>query len=341
MNVILLFGGKSEEYEISLRSAAAILPALSPEHTPLPVGITREGEWYACPDVTADAIREDRWQDGRLLPVSFAPNQRGFLFGGEPVQADCVFPVLHGTNGEDGRVQGLLELLAIPYVGCRALTGAIGMDKTVVKTMAAAAGIPVARGTEVRMAELSDPGIRERSEKTLSYPFFVKPVLSGSSRGSGRVTARDEMLPALYAACAFGGRALCEELICGAEVEYALLERDGQLFGNTVGEVDPDGAFYDYDAKYKSRASRIFIPARVGSRAMAKVREYGKRLFYLLGCRGLARIDFFVRQDGEVLFNEINTMPGFTDISMYPMLMHFAGLSLPEVVNVLLKNAVL
>ena len=340
MKVILLFGGKSEEYEISLRSAAAVLPALRSGHTPFPVGITREGKWYACPEASAETIREDRWQEGKLFPVTFDPNGSSFLFDGNRVFADCVFPLLHGTNGEDGRVQGLLDILGIPYVGCGTRTGALGMDKSAVKTLAASAGVPVARGLEVRAGELCDPRTVARVEEFLAYPLFVKPVLSGSSRGSGRVGNREELIPALRAACAFGGRAICEELIRGAEVEYALLERDGQLIGNTVGEIDPDAVFYDYDAKYKSHSSRIFIPARVGSRAMAKVREYGRRLFHLLGCRGLSRLDFFVRENGEVVFNEINTMPGFTDISMYPMLMHFEGLSLPEVLDVLLKDAI-
>ena len=176
--------------------------------------------------------------------------------------------------------------------------------------------------------------------KLPGYPIFIKPVSSGSSCGASAVFSREELSSALAAASSLGGTVLAEEYIEGAEVECGLIERGGALFGQAVGEIEPGNTFYDYETKYKSRTSRVFIPARIGCRAIETVREYAQKLFLAIGCRGLARLDFFVKKSGEVIFNEINTMPGFTDISMFPMLYKVVGLSLEPLIDVLLEEAV-
>lgn len=337
VNVILLFGGKSEEYEISLRSAAAILPAFSGCHTVFPIGIDRGGR-FRLTSATPAAIASDRWLEFSR-PVTVDP-ANGFLADGDPIPADAVFPILHGGLGEGGGVAALCELLGIAYVGCPALAGALCMDKILTKRIAASIGVDVAAYREVRAADLKDSEALCRDlGDALGYPMFVKPASSGSSVGVHRVDRQEDLPSALADALGHGGRALCEEYIEGAEVELAILEEQEGLRVSTVGEIESGAAFYDYDAKYVSDCSRIFIPARIGRTAARTVRECGRRLFRELGCRGLSRIDFFVKRDGTVILNEVNTMPGFTDISMFPRLLRMEGLSLSEIIDILLKNA--
>lgn len=339
MNVILLFGGNSEEYEISLRSAAACLAALSPRHRVYPVGIARDGGWYLC-DAAPAAIRADAWQAGSV-PLVLDPVRHALLAAGEPIPCDTVLPILHGGLYEGGGVAACLDLLGLPYVGCPPTAGAVAMDKLFTKTVAAAAGIPVAPFVTVTRAECSDSTLPSRLVAELGLPLFVKPTSLGSSVGVTRVSEEGELPRALALALSFGERALCERAIVGAEVELALLERRGELLGSVIGEIDPGAPFYHYDAKYRDHSFRIFIPARIPERAARTLRTAGHRLFRLLGCRGLARMDFFVSEAGEVILNEVNTMPGFTDISMFPRLLAAAGLSFGEVLDILLENSVL
>lgn len=343
MNVALFFGGAGEEYEISLRSAAAVLSAFPKKHTVVPIGITREGDFFASPTATPADILGDVWQNKDSLPLGLAPNQRALLLGDTLFRPDCAFPLLHGKGGEDGRVQGLLDCCRIPYVGCGVSASVMGMDKVACKRIAQSVGIPVAAFCALSPAECENTeAAAKRIEGVLSaYPIFIKPVSSGSSFGASVVRGREELSAALHTASSLGGAVLAEEYIEGAEVEFGLIERSGTLFGQAVGEIEPGNTFYDYETKYKSRTSRIFIPARVGCRAIETVREYAKTLFRAIGCRGLARVDFFVKKSGEVIFNEINTMPGFTDISMFPMLYKVIGLSLGQLIDVLLEEAVL
>ncbi len=336
MNAVLLFGGVGEEYEISLRSAAALLPALSARHTVYPVGIDRRGGWYLS---SADplAIEADKWQTG-ATPVWLDPSLGALMTEAGRIPADAVFPLLHGGLGEGGGVAALLSLLGIPYVGCPPTAGALGMDKPLAKQLAMAAGIKTARFVTVSQDEGRDASLYARIGAELGYPLFVKPATLGSSVGAARVDLPSELPSALSTALSYDRRALCEEYVQGAEVELAILERGDSLFGTLVGEIDPGAAFYDYNTKYIEKTSRIFIPARLSAHLRACVAEAGHTLFRVLGCRGLARVDFFVRGE-EILFNEINTMPGFTDVSMYPRLLAAAGLSLEKVVDVLLQNA--
>ncbi len=342
MNVALFFGGAGEEYDISLRSASAVLSAFPKKHTVMPIGITREGDFFACSAATPADISGDAWQNKDPLPVRFSPNQRALLIGDEAFVPDCAFPLLHGRGGEDGRVQGLLDCCRIPYVGCGVFASVTGMDKVACKRIAQSVGIPVAAFCVLSPADCENTeAATEKIERELpAYPIFIKPVSSGSSFGASAVFSREELSAALSLASSLGGAVLAEEYIEGAEVEFALIERGGTLFGQAVGEIEPGNTFYDYETKYKSRTSRIFIPARVGCLAIEAVREYARTLFRAIGCRGLARLDFFVRKNGEVVFNEINTMPGFTDISMFPMLYKVVGLSMGQLIDTLLENAV-
>lgn len=338
MNVILLFGGTGEEYEISLRSAAAVLSAFPDGHTVTPVGINRKGGWYLT-TATPAAIAADAWQEVSS-PVLLDPCRRALLAGDRPLPADVVFPLLHGDLGEGGGVAALLDLLGLPYVGCRMQAGVLALDKILTKQLATLAGIPTAAFLAVTTDGLADPTLPDRLFSALGDRIFVKPATGGSSVGASLVTEKDALLPALRTALAFGARALCEEYVEGSEVEVALLEASSGLLCSTVGEIEAGAAFYDYNAKYRARTSRIFIPARIPRHSRDCAKDYATRLFRTLGCRGISRVDFFVRPNGEVLLNEINTMPGFTDVSMYPMLLHAAGLSMGDVINVLLENAV-
>lgn len=335
MNVMLLFGGGSGEYEISLRSAAAVLPALTARHTVFPVGVAREGGWYLT-GASPEDIRADRWQAG-AEPVLLSPAAHAVLHRGVPLAVDAVFPLLHGGLFEGGGIAALCEFLSLPYVGCPPMAGMLGLSKLHTKLIAERAGIPVAAYRAVSRRDPLDEGLLSEIEQKLGYPVFVKPDSLGSSLGAARADSREELLSALSAALALDACVLCEEYLEGTEVELALLERDGEVLGELVGEIDPGAPFYDYNAKYRDRHSRIFIPARVLGTALREVVRAGHRLFDLLGCRGLARVDFFVR-GSTVILNEVNTMPGFTDISMFPRLMAAAGLSLGDVLDILLQN---
>ena len=336
MNVILLFGGVSEEYEISLRSAAAVLGAIPAHHSVFPIAIDREGGWYlTAPDPAA--IASDGWQ-ADAEPVLLDPGRHALLVGGRPLPADAVLPILHGGLGEGGGIAALLTLLGLPYVGCPPTAGALGMDKLLTKQAAERCGLRTATYQTVTREMLPDPALPDRLGRALGYPMFVKPTALGSSVGASRVDSPAGLLPALTDALAYGEVALCEEYIEGCEVELALLERGDELLGALVGEIDPGAPFYDYSAKYRDRRSRIFIPARLPKAIREEIASAGRLVFRALGCRGLARVDFFVRGD-EVFFNEINTMPGFTEVSMFPRLMAAAGIPLGDVVEILLKSA--
>ena len=337
MNVVLLFGGMGEEYEISLRSAAAVLAAFPKGHRAIPVGISREGGWYLI-DAAPQAIAADRWQEG-ARPVLLSPAAHALLCEGARLDADAVLPILHGGLYEGGGAAAVCEALGIAYVGCPPLAGALALDKVLAKQIASATGVNIAKWCIVTGAEMADANLPDTLIARLGLPLFIKPATGGSSVGATLVTAREQIPAALRSALAVDGRALCEEYITGTEVELALIEDGGRLLGHEVGEIDAGAAFYDYDAKYRNRSSRIFIPARVSLASRNAVRDAGRRLFAAFGCRGLARVDCFVRPTGEVVFNEMNTMPGFTDISMFPMLLHPLGFTLGDVVEILIKNA--
>ena len=319
--IALFFGGRSAEYAVSLRSAATVLRAL-PEKTyeVLPVGITRAGAWRLC-HASADEIGADAWQE-HSVPCLLSPDrvERGlWVFEAEGprlVPLDLLFAVTHGSYGEDGCLQGLFALSGIPQVGCGVCASALGMDKALTKTLCAAHGIPTLPFVLLRPDTPAAAAIGEAEER-LSYPMFVKPTRGGSSVGAAIARDRASLSHAIKEALPHGA-VMIEPYLPARELEVAVT--DGRVGG--VGEIELTGAeFYDYETKYEKAGARLLIPAPISPRTERAAREYAERLCRALDCRGGVRVDFFLsRRDGRLFLNEINTLPGFTDISMYPRL---------------------
>ena len=339
--ILVLFGGRSTEYGVSLQSAHAVLSNLDrSRYRPLMVGITREGRWlhYSGP---LDRLEDDTWHQEHCVSCALSPDfgtpQLLLLDGSNRQLAfDAAFPVLHGKNGEDGTVQGLLELTGAPLIGCGCLASALCMDKDRAHKLAQLAGVSVPRSALFRQgAPLSAIG---EAAAGLGYPLFVKPVRAGSSFGVTRVTALEQLAGAVADAFANDRELLLEEAIDGREVEVAVLggERD---FVSACGEIAPNSDFYDYDTKYVSDTAEYYIPARIAPKTAETVRTAAGKIFRTLGCTGLSRVDFFVTADEAVYFNEINTIPGFTAISMYPRLMRQSGVDGPALIDRLVEDA--
>ena len=337
----VLFGGCSTEYEISLESAHGVLKAIDQDrYQVIPVGITRQGAWY-CYEGDWDAIAEDRWQEGPCVPTVISPDRlcRGLLIlrpeGVETAALDGCLPILHGRNGEDGTVQGLLELAGIPVVGCGTLASALGMDKVRAHILAQAAGVPAPRSVVLEGPE--ELPLRLEEARELGLPLFVKPVRSGSSFGISRVCRWEDLPQAVEEAFRHDGRVMLEEAVEGAEVGCAVLGRR-EL---TVGQVDLiqlAGGFFDFEEKYTLKTSRILMPAPIPEELARRVRELAGTVYRALDCAGFARVDFFLTPAGEVLFNEVNTIPGFTAHSRYPNMMKGIGLDFPALVARLLEE---
>lgn len=339
--VALLFGGCSPEYEVSLCSAAAVLRGLDPaRYDVIPVGITRRGEWFRCA-CSADDIEAGHWTERPLIRASLSPDRsvHGLLEwdgdGVRPVRVDVVFPMLHGANGEDGTVQGLCELAGIPYVGCGVLGSAACMDKEVAHTLAAAAGVRVPRSVTLYKGEEGSP--LERAAGLL-YPLFVKPANAGSSYGITRVERADELTVAVELAFAFDSKAVVEEEIPGFEVGCAVIG-NRELFIGEVDEVALGERWLDYEEKYGNRTAEIRLPARISPESRDKIRDTAAVLYQALGCRGFARVDMFLTPAGDVVFNEINTIPGFTAHSRYPKMLEAAGMPFSAIAERLITLA--
>lgn len=358
ITLCVIFGGASSEHEVSLVSASAIINAADPElFNIIKLGITREG---AAKLYFGDvgAIADGRWVEDRenLREAAFAMSEgrRGiYVFeddGHYFCPIDVVFPAVHGKTCEDGVLAGALELSGIPFVGCRTAAGAVCMDKDLTKALLSDADIPLAAWKTLCGDELAavlaggaaaDALLAEIEAALGDYPLFVKPCGSGSSVGASKARDREGLREAIALAAKEDGKVMIEEYVDGREVETAVLERaGGELFVPLPGEIEPCAEFYDYDTKYKNDTARAFIPARIPNESIALVREYAAKIFRLLGCRGLSRVDFFVRHaDGAVIFNEINTLPGFTPISMYPKMMEQGGLDMRALVTELASAA--
>ncbi len=344
--VAVLFGGRSSEYEVSLLSAASVLDHIaSDRYDVITIGITKEGRWLWY-DGPSEAVADGSWKDhpaNRPVAFSLDPSQKGILKldeeTAELMPVDCVFPVLHGKNGEDGTVQGMLDLAGIPYVGCGLSASANCMDKQFTHTILEAVGIRMAKWRVLRKAEyaLFDSRIPE-IEEALRYPIFVKPANAGSSVGISKARSREELMKALELAFAHDEKAILEETITGAEVECAVLGNEAPK-ASQPGQITPSNEFYDYNAKYIDGASKLDIPAKISSEAADLVRETAVKAYQALGCSGLSRVDFFVTKGGKVVLNEINTLPGFTDISMYSKLWEAQGVPYTELVGRLIELA--
>ena len=347
--IAVLFGGVSTEHEVSRMSVTSILRHIPQDkYEVIKVGINKKGQWFLYQG-PVDDILEGAWeQHPENTPAFFPPDAsvhglmvlHGSSF--EVLPIDAVIPVLHGKNGEDGTLQGLLELAGIPYVGCDTTASAACMDKVITNIMLDYAGIPQARFTWLYRYDLErDPQkAAEQVERDLQqYPVFVKPANAGSSVGVSKASNRAELIVAMRKAAKEDRKILVEENIIGQEVECAVLGNDTPT-ASQVGEIAPSSDFYDYDDKYINGTSGLYIPAHIDERTSRTLRERALKAYCLLGCSGLARVDFFVREsDGEVLLNELNTLPGFTSISMYPKLMEADGMPMGDLLDRLIQLA--
>ena len=347
LSVCILFGGISPEHEVSLRSAESVLNNIDHEkYNVFPVGITKEGDWILFGGNDYSMLPAGTWQnhDGnRRATISPVHGQGLLSFENDCVvreRIDVVFPVLHGAGGEDGAIQGLLEIAGIPYVGPHIASSAACMDKCMTKLVADQAGVVQADWLLVTRASFdhNPDSTVEAVESKFDYPVFVKPAGTGSSVGVSKARDRDALLQALETALAFDRKVLVEEFIDGQEVECAILGNETPM-ASVCGEVDSGADFYDYEAKYVSDSSNLYIPARISEEAAEQVRDTAVRVYEALGCCGLSRVDFFVQKDGRVVFNEINTIPGFTSISMYPKLFAASGIGYAELIDQLLQLA--
>jgi len=348
LSVCILFGGMSPEHAVSLRSAEAVLNNIDHhKYNVFPVGITRDGDWILYGGKDYSLLPTGEWETcpkNRRAAISPVRGQGLLCFEGDCVvreRIDVVFPVLHGENGEDGTVQGLLELAGIPYVGPHVSASAVAMDKTLTKLVADQANVRQAAWMLVRSSELAGrvDAIMDQVESRFSYPVFVKPAGTGSSVGVSKAADREALQLALQKAGEYDEKILVEEFISGREVEVAVMGNANPV-ASECGEIDSGADFYDYDAKYVTDTSVAYIPARIPEDVAEKVREEAVRIYSAIGCQGLSRVDFFVTYEGnEVIFNEINTLPGFTSISMYPKLFAASGIPSNQLIDHLLELA--
>ena len=349
LSVCILFGGMSPEHEVSLRSAEAVLNNLNHEkYNVFPVGITKDGNWIHFGGSDYSELPAGTWMENpanRQAAISPIRGQGLLCFEGDCVvreRIDVVFPVMHGENCEDGAVQGLFKLAGIPYVGPHIAASAVSMDKTLTKLVVDHAQVPQAAWHLVRRADLEHhlEQMLETLEKKFQYPMFVKPAGTGSSVGVSKAADREKLLKALRDAAVFDDKVLVEEFIHGREVEVAVMGNDNPV-ASVCGEIDSGAEFYDYDAKYLTDTSTAYIPARIPEDVEEQVREMAVKVYSAIGCQGLSRVDFFVTFEGNrIVFNEINTLPGFTSISMYPKLFGASGIPYAELLDQLLELAV-
>jgi len=344
----VLFGGISPEYEVSLRSAEFVLNSLDAEKfNVFPVGITKNGDWILYTGTDYSLLPTGEWKDypeNRRAAISPVRGQGLLSFEGDCVVRewiDVVFPVLHGENGEDGAMQGLLQMAGIPYVGPHVAASAVAMDKTLTKLVVDQAGIRQASWMLVRSGDVDArlDWVMDQAEKKFAYPVFVKPAGTGSSVGVSKAADREALKIALVKAATYDTKVLVEEFISGREVEVAVMGNESPV-ASICGEIDSGAEFYDYDAKYVTDTSVAYIPARISEDVTERVRDAAVRIYSAIGCQGLSRVDFFVTYEGdEVVFNEINTLPGFTSISMFPKLFAASGIPAEQLVEELLKLA--
>jgi D-alanine-D-alanine ligase len=373
VRVGVLFGGRSGEHEVSLLSAASVLNAINKnKYDVVPIGVTKEGRWVTAadaerllrgegvaheqgrhlragnPEATASAAVLARGESVIVPPV---PQSHGLMpfesappAAHHPIDVDVIFPVMHGTFGEDGTVQGLLELADIPYVGAGVLGSSAGMDKDVMKKLFAAEGLPIVKHVTILRSQWeNDPKkVRKQVESKLKYPVFVKPANLGSSVGISKAHDREELGPAIDEAARFDRKIVIEEGVGGKkrkarELECAVLGNDDPK-ASVVGEIVPGAEFYDYNAKYIDEGSKPLIPAPIPKKLMKQVQEMAVRAFKAVDCSGLARVDFLLDPASKKIYlNEINTMPGFTSISMYPKMWAASGLEYPALIDRLIQ----
>lgn len=343
LRVGVLFGGRSGEHEVSLASAASIIRGLDPQkYEAVPIGVTKEGHWLIGEG--AQKMLPDVLRTGQRVVMSADPTESALMpIDGSPrgQKLDVIFPVIHGTFGEDGTMQGLLELAGLPFVGAGVLGSAIGMDKDVAKKLMQVAGIPVVPWIAVQRADWEgDPkAIRRAVEKKFKYPVFVKPATLGSSVGMTKVHSRAELGPALDLAAEFAMKIMVERAVSAREIEVSVLGNHDPR-ASIPGEIVPHREFYDYAAKYLEEGTQLLIPAKLKKSEVKKVQAMAVTAFRALELSGMARVDFFIeKRGGKIFLNEVNTIPGFTSISMYPKLWEANGIPFRDLISKLIDLA--
>ncbi|MGN0594413.1 MAG: D-alanine--D-alanine ligase family protein [Hominimerdicola sp.] len=348
IRVAVIFGGKSNEHDVSVVSASHIINSIPKDkYDVICIGITKKGHWVKYIGDVED-ILNNKWEthpDNVPCVLSPDPIDKGFLAIRQDntvqhVKVDVIFPVLHGKNGEDGTIQGLFEMAEIPYVGCDLISSANCMDKALTHTILEANGIRTAKWVSMLVSEMSklDEKCAEMEQK-LEYPMFVKPANCGSSVGISKVKNLDELKAGIKFAFAHDKKVVVEQGVVGMECECAVMGND-EPFASTIGEVcSANDELYDYDAKYNNSESQTLIPARMSEENIQAIRETAIKAYKAMGCCGLARVDFFLCDDNTIVLNEINTLPGHTPISMYPQLMQYEGMTPEQQEDKLIKLA--
>lgn len=342
--IAILFGGCSPEYSVSLQSAYSVITHIDrKKYTPILIGISNAGDWFKY-DGEIEKIPADTWCNEKdCIPVVVSPSRtvHGILTikNGKikEMYIDAAFPVLHGKNGEDGTVQGLFELAGIPVVGCGVLSSALCMDKDRAHKLVQAAGISVPQSFVLQNDMDAEIALMQAEE--IGYPLFVKPVGAGSSYGITKVTERNQLPAALKLAFSYDNKVIIEECISGFEVGCAVLENDGLMVGE-VDEIELEKGFFDFTEKYTLKTSSIHVPARISAEEATKIKEMAKLIYKTLDCRGFARVDMFLDDTGRIVFNEVNTIPGFTTHSRFPNMMKAVHISFEQIISIAIDKAV-
>ena len=342
--IAILFGGCSPEYSVSLQSAYSVITQIKKKkYTPILIGISNAGDWFKY-DGEIEKIPADTWCNEKdCIPVVVSPSRtvHGILTikNGKikEMYIDAAFPVLHGKNGEDGTVQGLFELAGIPVVGCGVLSSALCMDKDRAHKLVQAAGISVPQSFVLQNDMDAEIALMQAEE--IGYPLFVKPVGAGSSYGITKVTERNQLPAALKLAFSYDNKVIIEECISGFEVGCAVLENDGLMVGE-VDEIELEKGFFDFTEKYTLKTSSIHVPARISAEEATKIKEMAKLIYKTLDCRGFARVDMFLDDTGRIVFNEVNTIPGFTTHSRFPNMMKAVHISFEQIISIAIDKAV-
>ena len=343
-NVLVLFGGESSEHEISLISSYNVLSSIDKDvYNIYMIGITKDGKWYYY-NGDYESIKDGSWENKDVKKAIISPckNDSGIIiFDNEirKVKIDVCFPVLHGKNGEDGTIQGLLTLAGIKFVGCSYMSSALCMDKVMTKIVLEKNNIPQTPYEFVKKNDFDMIDIKKRVDENIGYPCFVKPVNAGSSVGASKAENKEALFDAIYDAFKYDSKVLIEKFINCREIETAVLGNE-KITVAGPGEIISNSEFYDYDTKYVNGTTEYGIPADLDEETTEKIIGYAKKAYKVLDCKGLSRIDFFVDKDtSEIYLNEINTLPGFTNISMYPKLFIHKGFKYKELVTTLIELA--
>ncbi len=345
IKLAILFGGKSDEYSISLHSAAAIIKNVPEElYDVTLIGITMDGKWLHY-EGSAQNINDDTWYDKNLSPVLLSMDFKGLIKLNEKdktfekIEIDCIFPVLHGRNGEDGTIQGMCQMAGIPFVGCGMTSSAVSMDKEYTHIICEAANIKTAPFmSAVNHSNLNIKDLYTRAFEKLSLPMFIKPANNGSSLGISKIRNYDEFEKGVMEAFEYDNKIVIESMIPGFEIGCAVVGNEELIIGE-VDEIDTKNDFFDYVEKYSQHNSKIHCPARISDELKAQAKEIAAKTYRALGCSGLSRVDMFITPDNKIYLNEINTIPGLTDLSRYPSMLKKIGIEYKDLIVKLVELA--